>query len=483
MTDTSLAIYDRRRLRLDLIIRTSKRKKEAKSPQQQIDIAQACATAHEHEIVYVHDSGTDESGKTMNRATLNAARERRRAGLTDGIIVALADRLGRAPIEEAMAVVREWYTEGSLVLADMGGQPIDLSNGVNETNVVMQLQFARQYWLTTANRCKRSVLDAIAAGKWIGRAPLGYEKIREGAEKGKLREHPRYGTIMRRVIVIAARDGLGPAVAYMQRMVPERTWDANELRRVLKSKVYLGEIHYGSYPPNLDAGHPKLCTRTDWTAAQTEAHARRSNGDYPLSNLVHCVECDGGLTGWLQTVPSMMRDPENWKRFIADPSKPKRSYRRMRCGSCYRTAVSADQLEAHVREVLEALLADQDYRDQFAPEGLEAAAEALRAAEDNSAALVEKMPPSHPKFSEWLERYDAELIAARDRYYELAAMADWSNSLPLASELHKPEQFERALRAVTRFDRIVVTAGRGPIADRVSVRRHAGDDVTGPLAA
>jgi DNA invertase Pin-like site-specific DNA recombinase len=88
-------------LRLDLIIRTSKRKAEAKSPKQQRDMAESSATAHGHEIVYVHDSGTDESGKTMNRASLNAARDRLRAGLTDGIIVALADRIGRAPIEQA----------------------------------------------------------------------------------------------------------------------------------------------------------------------------------------------------------------------------------------------------------------------------------------------------------------------------------------------------------------------------------------------
>src|SRR5690349_8221004 len=67
-------------LRLDLAIRTSKRKTEAKSPQQQRDMAQGVASAFGYEIVRTHDSMADESGKTMDRATLRAVMQRVRDG-------------------------------------------------------------------------------------------------------------------------------------------------------------------------------------------------------------------------------------------------------------------------------------------------------------------------------------------------------------------------------------------------------------------
>jgi hypothetical protein len=51
--------------------------------------------------VLVNNSGKSESGKTMDRA----ATERVRAGETDGIIVALTDRFGRAPIEEGASAL------------------------------------------------------------------------------------------------------------------------------------------------------------------------------------------------------------------------------------------------------------------------------------------------------------------------------------------------------------------------------------------
>src|SRR3954469_279631 len=162
---TALAV---RPLRLDLPIRTSKRKKEAKSPQQQRDMAYSCAAVNGHEIAMVHDSGRDESGKTMDRTSLNTIMRRVEAGETDGMIVALADRLGRAPIEEAMAYVRRLTGVGVLVLADMGGVAINLDDPATETNLVVQLQMARQYWLMTANRFQRSQRDAVRAGKWIG---------------------------------------------------------------------------------------------------------------------------------------------------------------------------------------------------------------------------------------------------------------------------------------------------------------------------
>ena len=158
-------------------------------------------------IAMVHDSGRSESGKTMDRATLHAIMDRVRSGLTDGVIVALTDRLGRAPIEEAMAWVRELNRIGGvLVPADAGGRPVDLADPQAETNLVLQLQMARQFWLTKAAGFKRSRRDAVAAGKFVGPTPLGYERV-----TGRLRPDPARAGIVTAAYRAAAQDGRNAA--------------------------------------------------------------------------------------------------------------------------------------------------------------------------------------------------------------------------------------------------------------------------------
>jgi DNA invertase Pin-like site-specific DNA recombinase len=450
------------KLRLDQPIRTSKRKKEARSPQQQRDMAAMCAKLNGYEIVKVHDSGRNESGKTMDRASLNAIMERIRAGLTDGVIVALTDRLGRAPIEEAMTWINELHAAGgALVLADAGGRPVDLGDPAVKSNLVFQLQIARQFWEVSAKRMRQTRVGAVKAGKFVGPTPLGYAR-----EDGRLVEHDVYGPVMRECFVIAARDGLHSAIRHMQRHVPERTWNTSELRRVLKSEVYLGVSASGTeIEPNLKA-HVALTTKRIWTAAQTDPQHRRANGDYPASHLVHCGRCGLGLVGALQSVRE-------------------RSYRRYRCSGkeCRGgTSISAEKLEGHLRAVLAVVLASEDFRDQFSPDGLADAEIARNAAKADLDGLTDVVPPSHPSFAEWFERYNAAFIRAEAAYLALATKADQHDLLPAADELHKPEQFLRALRALARVQRVVVAPGRGAVADRVRVLDQR-DHVSGPLAA
>jgi len=459
-----------RQLRFVLPIRTSKRKKEAKSPDQQRDLAFGWAQAHQHEIVAVLDSGKDESGKTMDRETIRRAMEMVRAGEADGIVFALTDRLGRAPIEESMAWIRQLDLVGHLALADAGGDPVNLSDPNAETALVLQLQIARQYWLAAARRFRQSQRDAIRAGKWIGLAPLGFQR----GEDKRLHEHPVYGPVIRQAYRIAARDGIHAAVAFLKGRVPERDWDTDHVRRLLASRAYLGENRYvlkedpGNFPAEelvSPTRHDALTDLATWTAAQTEPQARRSNGDYPLSHQIHCGRCGAGMVGALQTVGE-------------------RKYRRMRCsavceGGC---SISADGLEAYMLEALQGYLAPgSPFRDLFTPEDTRDAQAALQAAQANRDALPDVMAPTHPKFAEWLARYDAEIVTAQRAFQEASARANRVENLPPADELHKAEQFARGLRAVLTLGRFIVAPGRGAVRDRVSF--IVDDDVTGALAA
>jgi hypothetical protein len=439
-------------LRLDLIIRTSKRKKEARSPQQQRDMAESSCRSHGNTIVHVHDSGTDESGKTMDRTSINAAMRRVQLGLSDGVIVALADRIGRAKIEESMAIVRQFCLAGKLVIADMGGQPIDLNEPANETNVVMQLQFARQYWLATANRNLRSQRDAIRAGRWIGKAPLGFVKVKAGPDKGKLAKGPHW-TVMRDCYRLVGRDGLDAGVRFMQRMVPERHWDGTELRRTLACRAYRGELRYGDIGANLEA-HDWLVTENEWLAAQTDSRGRAPSGDYVLSGLIHC-QCGGELKGGLQTVKARGY-----------------SYRRYRCATCNRSSIRAEGLEEYVRAVLAHNLGNEGFRARFGADGLEQAREAFEAARSSRRALTDKVDPSDPDFETWKAKADARVAAAQAEHQRLALLTNEAETLPYAHELDKPDAFLRGLRAVSSVGRFVVAyAAKGariPVEDRVS---------------
>lgn len=453
-----------RPLRLDLPIRTSKRKKEAKSPQQQRDMAYSCAAVNGHEIVMVHDSGGDESGKTMDRASLNAIMRRVEAGEIDGMIVALADRLGRAPIEEAMAYVRRLTGVGVLVLADMGGVAINLNDPAMETNLVVQLQMARQYWLMTANRFRRSQRDAVKAGKFIGKAPIGYVSA-----NGILVEHEHYGPIVRKAYRLAAHDGLHAAVKHLRETVPERHWTTSETRRVLSRRVYLGEIRHGDHVPNLSA-HVALTTLDVFLAAQTDPQERMTNGDYVLSKIATCETCGTGLTGQMSSAGG-------------------RRQRRYRCSnpSCGGgTSISADGLEAHVRAVFAPFIDQWEFRVRYEVAGLQEAADALTQARDDAArfarntALLRSMTDADA--AAMAEGLAAEVDEAMKRYEQVAKLATRSEQMPSADQLKDDDGLLRALRLIE--PRIVVKRGKrgghasthAAVADRVLIADEDGLD-------
>jgi len=449
-----------RPLRLDLIIRTSKRKKEARSPQQQRDMAAACAGAHRpaHEIAAEHDSGRSESGKTMDRESVNAAMARVRAGEVDGIIFALADRIGRAPIEETMSFVRGLSKIGYLVIADIGPDPVDLSNPNAETSLVIRLQFARDQWLNAANRFQRSQRDAIKAGKYVGPTPLGYRR-----ERGRLVEDPVTGPIIRKAFKIAASDGIHACAAFLAEQLPGRRWDVDRVRKLLRSRTYLGESRTGKLV-NTQA-HKPLTTLEDWTAAQTTPGARRANGDYMLSGIARCGECGSALVGQLQTVHG-------------------RTYRRYRCGTCARCSILADKLEEHVRDALKAAVANRAFRMRFVPGDVDGARDALKRAEAELKAYL-----TNPALSALGDAFQAgaEVRAkavedARAAYQTLAGQAAHSELLSEPDQLDDRVQFERALRAIGEVGIVIrVLPGRAAVADRVEFLD--GDDGARMLAA
>lgn len=470
-----------RSLNLVLPIRTSKRKLEAKSPQQQIDLATSWSQAYGHRIGRVLDSGRSESGKTMDRSTINEAMDLVRSGEYDGIVFALTDRLGRAPIEESMKWIRELNLIGYLALADAGGEPVNLQDPNAETSLVLQLQIARQYWLATARRFRQSQRDAIKAGTWIGMAPLGYTR------KGKrLAEDTTYGPVITQAYEIAAALGVHAAVDYLQREVPHRRWDTTEVRRLLSNRAYLGinEFHLASDPVNFPepeilvspVRHAALTSQEIWDDAQSKSRGRRSNGEYLLGNgITSCANCGAPLVGALQTVRE-------------------KTYRRMRCSATCKGGVgsiSADTLEAHVRHEVATLFSEAEFVISISPDGAAEAQAELKTAElrlDEAMRQASRAADGSRRRQQLadaeVDRADAAYEEAASKVREIAAAAKRHSRVPSEQEILEDDE---ALLIAIRIGvlAIPVTGGRGSIEERVDIVTMVDDldDRAGMLAA
>jgi DNA invertase Pin-like site-specific DNA recombinase len=448
-------------MRLDLVIRTSHRKRDAISPGQQRRIADDFARRTGHEIATVHDSGRSESGKTMDRAALREVRARVRGGATDGVLVAYLDRLGRAPIEESMTFVRELVGDGgALVAADWSDEPIDLADPNVEDMLVFRLQMNRSMWNKASERQRLNKRDALAAGKFIGITPFGYAK-----RKGALIPDPRWAPIVTETFRRAARDGWQAAVEYLRDVAPdERKWRTDMVRKLLASRTYLGE-HAGrgldGYKP-----HPALIDEPTWSLAQHSPRSRRANGEYLLSGLVRC-SCGATLIGQRQAYTD-------------------RAYelRRYRCADGH-TSCNADALDALVRAELRSVVERDEIRDRLLPAGVDKAREELERAQTDqrnyALAVAGLSDPS--AWAEGAAMHEQRVSDARAEYRRLSSQAGAFELFPAAEELGDDVKLQRAL-GILAADGLTLrlSPGRSQLAERVGWFDD-GDFVAGTLAA
>ena len=440
-------------MNLDHVIRTSHRKADALSPGQQRKIAADFQRRTGHRIVMTHDSGRSESGKTMDRAALRDVRQRVRSGATDGVLVSYLDRLGRAPIEDSMTFVRELVGDGgNLLAADWSDDPIDLSDSNVEDMLVFRLQMNRSQWNKAAERQRLNKRDTLAAGKFIGPTPFGYEK-----KQGKLIPDPVWGPVVTRAYEIAARDGWAAVVAYLQEVAPnERIWRTDMVRKLLANRTYLGEhatrglVGYGTAEGA--SPHEPLTDPKTFNLAQHAPRPRQTNGDYLLSNHVFC-ECGADLIG------------QHLRR--ADRGTEERRYR---CQLGHATA-NAEQLDAYVRAELRELLADDEFRARIAPAGVEEARVKAQTLARKYRAFLENEDPEDAVFAEVKADRKLALDRATAAYDALVGQAEESERLPAADEMDDDRELLRCLRILTGRGfqaRLRPSVRRAPLADRLT---------------
>src|SRR5262245_48383526 len=205
---------------------------------------------------------------------------------------------------------------------------------------------------------------AVGRGVKIGPTPYGYRRGQDAV----LKPDDETAEVVRETFRIAARQGFGPALAYVEEHGVRHRLTATTLRRLLRNRTYLGEARYGELLN--EAAHSPLVSPSIWAAAQPEQEAqRRPRRTYPLSGLARCASCGSPLVG--------TRAGNGIRAYRC--SAAARSKRQAPGEMCSAPAfASADPLEALVRRTLAARLNDQAYVGGDDPAGdLEASAQVL----------------------------------------------------------------------------------------------------------
>lgn len=426
--------------------------------EQQREAIEAIAKLSGGEVVDVVVALNASGGKDWPEKKLKEAIARVDRGEADGIAVYDLSRWGRSL--DALKVIERWTEEGKTMVS--AADKFDASTPSGVMCLTMMMAVARYYWQTAKARFFDSQKDAIEErGLWVGAAPFGYLRPAVGTKKngkpefGPLVEDPDEGPIVREAYKIAAGEGFRAATRYLERNEPRREWRAEVVRRLLSSRVYLGEAFLGKLVKT-DA-HEPLTTPELHAAIETlpemSARPRRASGDYVLSGIARCGRCGGPMIGQLQKVGGVRR-------------------RRLRCGCGGGASITADGLEAFVKGRVGVALAGRAEKLLHDPgSGLDEAREALATAEAERDRFATDLEIRDVLGDEaWRKGATARAKAvedAREIYQELASKTARTDWLFGHVELDDPDQLARAIR--TMIDSITVKPGRGTPAARATI--------------
>lgn len=290
-------------------IRVSRMKDEGISPDLQRAAIEAYATAHGHDVLFL-DPDLDESGKSLDRPTMQAALAKLKAGEADGIIAAKLDRLTRRVGDLGRLLDLAVEHDFNIVAIDLG---LDLttSNGKLVANLLgsvaeWELDRRREGW-------REARTSAIGRGAWAAsRVPAGYVKD----AKTKVLRPSEHAPVVRAAAERRAEGGTWSEAASIlnEARVPKDAgknsewtpWTPQAVAALLENRALLGEqvtkdgiVNLTSHEAILDEG----------TFARIQAR-KGENGSFDKAgktkellaglghahSLVRCGRCGAAMT-------------------------------------------------------------------------------------------------------------------------------------------------------------------------------------------
>jgi len=418
------------------------------SPTMQRETIEGWAALRGVEIAAWHED-LDQSGGKLDRPGLSALLERIENGESEGVIVARLARLSRLGVADALRLV-ERITEagGSITAVDLG---LDPTTPVGEFGVTVMLAMSRMERRRLSDGWGEAKLRAMERGAKIGPTPFGYRRRTDETRKGELEPDPERAPIVAEAYRLAANGGVEAARAYLLQAAPERASNNHTTRRLLASRCYVGESHYGGKVVR-DA-HPAIVDRATWEAAQHEPSVRhRAKTMFPLSGIAVCGSCGAGMIGH------------------------RSGYERIRAYRCsarcqHAASTRAEQLEGIVREELHRL-----WRAGWSHGGgdadVDAAEKTLLEAEAELDAFASDLTARRllgDRYHEHLQTR-ADAVQAAQTTYRTEASKQVQQARTFPGELLDSED-PAELREVFSAGLVaaIVARGRGPIAGRLQL--------------
>ena len=231
------------------------------SPSQQLDRIKAACGDDLQLVDHVEELDTSGGKPLEQRPKLLRAVEAVEKGKADVIVVAYFDRLVRSVAVQTEVVRRIEEAGGDVLALDTG--MITNGGAAQEMTTTFLGAVAQYHRKATAERSREAQIMAIARGvpPW-DRVTPGYRK----REDRRYEPDPDLAPVVREAFRMRAD---GTTIAEVRRWLAEngikRSYYA--VQCLLKSRVVLGEIHFGSYEPNL-AAHEPIVDRALWQRVQ-----------------------------------------------------------------------------------------------------------------------------------------------------------------------------------------------------------------------
>jgi DNA invertase Pin-like site-specific DNA recombinase len=389
--------------------------------------------------VYVEQ---DVSGQRplRRRPGLSRAIEDVESGRAQVVLVAYFDRLARSIKTQLEVQERlEAVPGASLQACDVG----EISNAtavgwLSAQQLGMMSEFyARQTGEKTAVSKQRNINAGVPP---FPRITPAYVK----REDGTLEQHPVNGPLVSEACQMRAK---GASYSDVQRFLDEQGLRLTkpQIRSMFASKLLIGEIHFGTFEPNLHAIDDPVTDRATWRKCQTvkSTRGRKPVADHLLARqgLLHCKTCGARMS-----------------------SKPSGSYTYYRCMADFcsaRALVSTQVADEFVRDAAIKLSADFKGRASAAKNTEAARVEAKTAqARLNSAIKSFAALMDEPAARETLDELQAERDAAVARHERLLARST-RVTLTSAEAWKVASLAQRRALVHAVIESVVVAPGRG----------------------
>lgn len=415
------------------------------SPEDQAKRIRSYADAHGIEVELAEPE-LDVSGGRASRPILDGLIARVESGELGGIIVAQLDRFSRMRIGDALRTIEHVESVGGRVVAV--AENFDEATPEGRMARTMFLSIAQMQLDRYKESFDRSKRRALAEGIYgAPRIPLGYRCTRrsEGGT-GRLEIDPETAPLIREAFQARAAGKSWVKIANLLGR------DAAGARRIIENPVYLGELHVGDLPPNLNA-HPAIVSREVWEAAQID-HPRPPRSVNPpalLAGLVRCASCS---------------------RKMATTGSGYRCKKLHGTERCPDPATISDRIEAMVEEAVVFKMRNFEGRERANTQDLAHAKEALAKVEDELYAFTQATEASGvgvEAFADGLRARSDAVEDARRRVGELQAaggtqdVTDLFGAWPTLTVEEKRHLLRSAIGAVW------VRPGKRDFANRIKI--------------